>query len=201
MKKIYAVILAAGMSNRLGYNKLTLTVNEERVIHRSVRAFSIPEIDRVFVVTGPDIHAIRECVSDLPVEMILNADYGEGMASSVRAALPFVFDADGVFFHLGDVPLVSQKVIDTMLNEFVKNSGKIIVPSYEGRNGHPVLIDIRSYHHEIGTLHGDRGLKEILERHPEDIFRVRGEVGNILDIDTVDDIRELRERGYRIEKG
>lgn len=201
MKKICAVILAAGMSNRLGYNKLTLTVNEEQVIHRSVSTFTVPEIDRVYVVTGPEIQTIRESLSDLPADFIFNADYSEGMASSVRAALPFVADADGVFFHLGDVPLVSQKVIGLMLNAFMKNSGNIIVPSYDGRNGHPVLIDIRPYYNEIGMLHGDRGLKEILARHPEDVFHVKGEAGNILDIDTEDDIREFRERGYRVEKG
>jgi molybdenum cofactor cytidylyltransferase len=200
MKNVYTVIFAAGMSTRLGFNKLTVTVDGEAAISRSVRPFVRPEIEKVFVVTAPGAQAVREKLRGMPVEFIDNASFEEGMAASARVALPYLGEAGRVFFHLGDKPFVSATLVKTMLETWETTGASIIVPLWEGKKGHPVLLDVARYGDEIGRIRGDRGLREVIEKHYADVLWLKGDEGCVLDIDTVEQIDMLRKRGYRIEK-
>ncbi|OPY73517.1 MAG: Molybdenum cofactor cytidylyltransferase [Syntrophorhabdus sp. PtaU1.Bin058] len=200
MKPVYTVILAAGASRRLGYNKLLLKIDGETVIRRAIMPFLRPPIEKVFVVTGNAPDAIARELAGFPVEIISNRESAKGMSTSVRASLPFLVEAKGVFFQLGDKPFVTGEIIDGILDVFFTNKAPIVLPVFKGEKGHPVLIDIRRYVHDMELLEGDRGLREIIEKHSEDVLYIEGNEGNIFDIDSVEEINLLRERGYRVEK-
>jgi molybdenum cofactor cytidylyltransferase len=201
MEPIYTVILAAGASSRLGYNKLLLRIDGETVIRRAVTPFLRSAIDKVFVVTGNAKDAIAQELAGLPLEVIYNKDHAEGMSASVRSSLPFLAEARGVFFQLGDKPFVAGTVIDVMINAFLSEKAPIVLPVFRGEKGHPVLVDIRRYRNEMALLEGDRGLREIIEKHSEDVLYIEGDEGSIFDIDSVHEIDLLKERGYRVEEG
>jgi molybdenum cofactor cytidylyltransferase len=201
MKKIYAVILAAGSSDRLGFDKLTLKIDGSFTIRRSVEPFLSQPIRKVFVVAGAEDTAIREALNGLPVSFIHNLHSMEGMSSSIKASLPLIVDAEGVFFHLGDKPFIQEKIIEKMIDIFLSENAKIVVPLYHREWGHPVLIDIVPYKNEIELLKGDVGLRGIIEKHHEDVLFIEGDEGNIIDIDTAEEIAFLRERGFEIEEG
>ena len=129
-----------------------------------------------------------------------NPDYLEGMSSSVKAALPYIKGADGVFFHLGDKPFVKLEQVRTMLDLYLGGAGNLVVPRYEGRKGHPVLMNTEPYFSEMESLGGDKGLREIIEKHLEDVVFLDGDEGNVFDIDTIEDIETLKRRGHKIEK-
>lgn len=201
MKKLYAVILAAGSSKRLGSNKLTLRINGESVIRKAVSPFVSAGIEEIFVVTGVNSQDIQKELAGYPVKFIENKEHLLGMSTSVRAALPFIKDAEGVFFHLGDKPFLKEEILYRMADIYRENKGKTIVPVFQGKKGHPVLIDIKPHENLIESLNGDKGFREIIEKNGDDVICLRGDEGSLLDIDTEEDVISLRERGYSVEKG
>jgi molybdenum cofactor cytidylyltransferase len=201
VKKIYAVILAAGVSRRLGTNKLTLRIDGQTVIRRSVTPFLTEGIEKTFVVVSINREKIERELEGLgPLEVVDNPHYQEGMSSSVKAVLTHVKGADGVFFHLGDKPFVKPEQVKAMLDLYLGGGGNLLVPRYEGGKGHPVLMTTEPYFGEMENLGGDKGLREIIEKHLEDVVFLEGDEGNVFDIDTVEDIETLKRRGHKIEE-
>jgi molybdenum cofactor cytidylyltransferase len=207
MQKIYTVILAAGTSSRLGFNKLAIKIDGQSVITRAVEPFCLKSIEKIFIVTNPEASSIRQEIEKYFTSYISrftfieNLSYKDGMSSSVKAALPFIGDADIVFFHLGDKPFVKRETIKAMLNMHLKEDVRILIPEYKNKKGHPVMVKIKPYLDEMKILKGDKGLREIVDKHMEDVVFIKGDEGSVFDIDTVETINLLKERGYRIEKG
>jgi molybdenum cofactor cytidylyltransferase len=201
MGNIYAVILAAGTSSRLGFNKLLVKIDGQSVIRKAVNPFLSGPVEKVFVVVGGAPHAVRAELRDLPVHILYNRAYRQGMSASVKRALAHLRDADGVFFHLADKPFLSTDLVPAMLAGYERDKDRIIVPVYGGEKGHPVLLDPEPYFEEMEGLTGDRGLREIIEKHWTDVLFIEGDEGSLFDIDTAQDIESLRRRGYSIEKG
>ena len=200
MKRIGAVILAAGMSRRLGFNKFRLTLDGVSVIHRAVAPFFDAPVDHVIVVSGFDREVIDRDLTDLDVQIVYNADYQEGMGASVRAVAPFLKDMDDVLFHLGDKPLISVDMIRELLSVGESSPGKIILPLYRGERGHPVLVPMSLCLDEMGAAGGDKGLRDIIEKHSVDVICIEGDESVVLDIDTEESIMLLRKKGIRVEK-
>lgn len=221
MKKIYAVILASGRSTRLGFNKLTLKIDGKSVISMAVEPFIREGVHRVFIVTNPDDGGVKGEVEGLIgrfpgiITHVSNPGYKEGMSSSVKASIPYIADADGVFFQLGDKPFIGGELVERMLQVFSPESDDLppaspggrkrapvyfIVPVFEGRKGHPVLVDSKRCAPEMASLAGDRGLREIIEKYRDNVLFIDGNEGNVLDIDTPQQVELLKERGYIIEK-
>lgn len=199
--KIDTVILAAGSSSRLGFNKLFLSVDGEPVLTRTLRTFLELRMGTIFVVTGFERERVDQLLQDIPVVLVHNSLYPAGMATSVRAVLPFLDAGHGLFLHLGDKPFVKRETLGQMIKSFAGKTHPIIIPVYQGQKGHPVLMDVMPYLDEMRTLEGDIALRPIIERHSQDILYVEGDEGILLDLDTDGDIDLLRRRGYRIEKG
>jgi molybdenum cofactor cytidylyltransferase len=200
MERVFAIILAAGTSSRLGFNKLTVTIDGESVIRRSVKAFIVEGIHKVIVVIGHNHQKIEQELEGLAVNLINNPHYKEGMSTSVKAAMPFLEGADVLLFHLGDKPFITSHSITGILNKYMVSKPRIIAPLYDGKTGHPVLIDAALLREEIGMLCGDSGLREVIEKYRRDVVFIEGNEGNLLDLDTIQAIDQLRERGYRIEE-
>jgi len=206
MQKIYTVMLAAGISSRLGYNKLTVKIEGKSVIARALKPFCIEGVEKIFVVVNPQsIDVRREVEKDpelrqFPFTFIENPYYEKGMSTSIKVALPFISDADAAFFHLGDKPFIRRKLIVDMIDMYLKGDAKIIVPVYENKKGHPVIMKINPFIEEVRILTGDKGLREIIDKHMEDVVFIKSDKGSIFDIDTEKSITILNRKGYRIEK-
>jgi len=197
MKKIYAVILAAGTSSRLGSNKLTIKINGRYVIEMATEPFFQEVVERVYLVTNPKNDYVKnistfDCSA---LTIITNRNFKEGMSSSIKAVLPYIEDSDAVFFHLGDKPFLKREMVRYMVERFegVNNNGHdIVVPLHQGRKGHIT---------EMKRLNGDMGLRETIEKNSKNVLFIEGDEGNVFDIDSEDEINILEERGYIIEKG
>jgi len=197
---VFAIILAAGTSSRLGFNKLTVSIDGESVIRRSVKPFLMAELHKVLVVTGHDHRIIKKELDGLDVSLIHNPHYKEGMSTSIKVAMPFLESSDALLFHLGDKPFVTSRSIKLVLHTYRERKAKIVMPRFDGKTGHPVMINSNLLQAEIGILHGDSGLREVIEKYKEDVVFIEGDSGNLYDIDTIQAIDQLRERGYRIEE-
>ncbi len=200
MTDICSVILAAGSSRRLGFDKLTLRINSEAVIRRSVYPFIEARLGSIVVVAGPHMALVVKELNDLPVTVIHNADHNSGMSSSIKAALPWIREAEMVFFHLGDKPFIKKELLTNMLDAYRRAEKGIVVPVCKGIKGHPVLVNVSRYIEEMEGLDGDRGLREVIEKHKEDVLFIEADEGVLIDIDTADDISSLKSTGYVVER-
>jgi molybdenum cofactor cytidylyltransferase len=186
-RKVAAIVLAAGKSSRMrGPNKLLADVGGRPLVRRVVEQVKASRASPVIVVTGHQQDEIARALSGLDVTLVHNPDFGEGIASSVRAGIAAVpGDADGVLICLGDMPLVSEGMIDALIARFAPDAGAlIVVPVDGGRRGNPVLWS-RRFFPELMSLEGDVGARHLIGRHGEAVAEVAvaGE-GAFLDLDT-----------------
>ena len=146
----------------------------------------------VSVIVG---HRAEDVQRVLPNELrcVYNADYSEGLASSLKAgvrALPG--DVDGVLVLLGDMPFVSSASCDALIAEYA--SDRVCVPVAEGRRGNPVLWP-RAFFDEILRLTGDRGARELMEQHADAVKEIDvDDDGVLIDIDEASDLERARGR-------
>lgn len=200
MMRTAAVILAAGVSRRLGYSKFRLSIDGVPVIEKVVGPFLDIPLDRVIVVSGYDREIIDRDLARFDVQVVFNPDYLEGMGASVRSVLPFLADVDVALFHLGDKPFVSADFIRRLLILGEASPDKIILPVYRGEKGHPVLVPLSLCRDEMKRVAGDKGLRDVIEKHSADVICIESEESTVLDIDTEESITFLRKKGYKVEK-
>ena len=185
---IWAIVLAAGESRRMGRPKLLLPYGDRTIIETVVQNVVSSRADRVVVVLGGYRREIEEKIRGFAVKRVINRRYQEGMLSSVRrglSALPP--SARAAAFILADQPEVASSVIDLMIEAYRREKKGIVLPVYRKKRGHPLLIDLK-YRREIESLSPDIGLRGLLREHRDDILEVRVSSPAVLkDIDNPDD--------------
>jgi len=183
---ISAILLAAGESKRMGTPKLLLKWGQRTIIEKSVDTLLAAKIGELIVVLG---HQAREILRKLGVrrlKAVINRKYRMGMSTSIGRGLGEVGPkSEAILIALADQPFVETDLIDHLIDIYRQNPHGIVLPSYKGERGHPVILDRFRYQEEMGNLTGDVGCRPILNRHPEDIFEVEVESeGVIADIDS-----------------
>jgi molybdenum cofactor cytidylyltransferase len=197
---IWAIVLAAGESRRMGRPKLLLPYGDRTIIEAVVANVVSSRADRVVVVLGGCGQEIEDKISGFAVKKVTNRRYKEGMLTSVQrglSALPS--SARAALFVLADQPDVSFSLIDVVIEAYRREEKGIVLPVYRKKRGHPLLIDLK-YRREIEALSPDIGLRGLLREHPDDILEVRVSSPAVLkDIDDPDDygraLRTIRGRG------
>ncbi len=148
-------------------------------------------IGDVVLVTGPGGDAVREAARGFPVTFALNRDPGTGMAGSVRAALPLIRHGnESVLVYPCDHPLVLPGTLSSLFREAGNRPWQIIIPRYQGRNGHPVIFP-RALLDEIFRK---PTLRHIIREHPANVSVVdTDDAGVVLDMDTPEEYRIARD--------
>ncbi len=192
---IAAVVLAAGESSRMGRPKLLLPYRGATVLECVLRAVLDSPVDRTVVVLGFGRGRIEPLLEPLPVEAVVNPDPGRGMLSSILTGLAALPEAPGaVFIVPGDHPDLTPAVFKALLEARAASGKGLIVPTTEGRGGHPLLMDLL-YRREAASLDPAVGLRALLMAHPNDVLRLPVDAGGILtDIDTPADYRKAAGR-------
>lgn len=175
------IILAAGKSSRMtGNSKMTMGLNGSTVIERSIDSLR-PFCSRIFIVTGFHAEAVMEAAGHCKeIIFVHNADCEKGMFSSVRMGLRHT-EGERVLILPGDCPFITHEVCEKLL----QCKGDIVLPAYQGKNGHPVLLSRRAIE---GLLADDRcqSLQEYISANKAEIIAV--DCPEILwDIDTPED--------------
>ena len=190
---ICAVVPAAGLSRRMGTQKLLLPFGDTTIIGHVVDELLRSVVDDVYVVVGHQADRIVAGLSGLAVSVVTNPDYDSGMLSSVRCgigALPPQCDA--ILVALGDQPAVTAELVDSMAKSFAKVKQRILVPVCRGRRGHPLLFSTH-YRQEILAGHDDLGLRGLLLAHGDDVFELPVSTAAVLsDVDNPEDYRRER---------
>jgi molybdenum cofactor cytidylyltransferase len=186
-----AIVLAAGMSTRMGQNKLLLDFKDKPLITHAVDTLLASEIDEVIVVLGNEADKVRDKLRGRPVRLVENPDFREGLSTSVRTGVNAVSrQADGIMVYLADQPLLEPADVNRILRAFThaKEVGKsMVVPFFDGQRGNPVLLE-SSYRDAILEVVGDVGCKGVIKRYPDQVFVVEMESDHVIrDLDTIEE--------------
>ena len=199
--EISAILLAAGLSSRLGRNKLLLPLGGATAVRRSAEALLASKAAAVVVVTGHEREGVEVALAGLNVRLAHNPDYESGQASSLVAGLRSTGpNIGGYLFALGDQPLIGTGLIDQLIEKFALSDGKALTaaPLINGRRGNPVLISA-SLKSALLSLRGDEGARGILKGvendSPERFLTVETDAEEMFwDIDTEADFERVRAR-------
>ena len=174
------------MSSRMGANKLTMPLWGKPLIRYAVEAVATSRVASIIVVTGNNASDVQKALAGMTVKFVENKEYSKGLSTSLKCGLRALSnDCDGVVIVLGDMPLVTPRLIDGLIAAFDPERERgIVVPVRSGRRGNPVLW-ARSFFPEMLALEGDRGAKSLLARHQDRIHELEADdEGPLIDIDT-----------------
>jgi|TARA_B100000315_G_scaffold71286_1_gene64983 molybdenum cofactor cytidylyltransferase len=170
---ISAILLTAGQSKRMcGENKLTKKIQGIPLIKHSVENILSSSIDELIVVVGYQKEIIEKLIDkNVKIKFVFNKNFESGMASSIKTGLNHLSDDTEAFFIcLGDMPMVNKDVFNLLIKS--KNNKEIIVPTYNGKQGNPVLFS-KSMKKQIMTIEGDAGAKKILQLNKDKILYIK----------------------------
>jgi molybdenum cofactor cytidylyltransferase len=189
---IVCIVLAAGSSKRMGSPKQLLKISNTTLIGNACKTALNSGSNGVVVVTGSNSELIRKEIIGLPVTIIENKNWEEGIASSIRTSVNYVIstfhNADGILFTLGDQPLITSAFLSEIIQIFQKNNGKSVATTYKNSPGVPAIFS-KDLFYELIQLKGDEGAKSILMKYQKELITASpGDI--LLDIDTPEDYKE-----------
>lgn len=187
-----AVILAAGQSSRMGRPKQLVHVAGRPLLEHTIANVRASGIGQIVLVLGAGAAEIRNVVKLEGVKVVENPEYEQGMGSSLSAGLKALNkDASAALIVLADQPLIRPATLDRLIAYHAARHPQIVIPTYKGFRGNPVLLD-RSVFPEVMGLSGDVGCRAIFGDHTQGIHKLAvDDVGVLLDADTSDDLAEL----------
>ncbi len=190
-KSVGCVILAAGLSRRMKRQKLVMPYGDDTIIKSIADKAVMSKAEEIVVVLGSDAEDVKTALEGLPVDFEYNENYKEGMLSSVQrgfTSLPGRMDA--AVLLLGDQPMLPDHIIDELIEAYRDGQKHIIIPVFEGKRGHPILIDLK-YLNEINQINPEVGLRDLMSHHVEDILELEVNTSAVLkDIDTPEDYKK-----------
>ncbi|MDA4121466.1 MAG: nucleotidyltransferase family protein [Thaumarchaeota archaeon] len=188
---IVAVVLAAGLSSRMGRPKQTLPIRGKSMLQKVLEVFRKSRVDGVVVVLGAREREVRNKVEFKDEKVVYNPRYAEGMSGSLKLGLAEAGPwAEAVIVALGDQPYLSPSTVNRLIKAYSDSEAPVVVPVYKGRRGNPVLFDRRTFS-QIMSITGDEGAKSVIKQNKNAVLEVTVEDEGVqTDIDTPDDYRK-----------
>ena len=195
---IAAIVLAAGRSRRMApHNKLLIAgPTGKPMIARVVDNVLSSAARPVLVVTGHQADEVERVLAGRPVRFVHAPDYSQGLSASLKAGIAAVPpECAGAIVCLGDMPLVTGRMIDRLLAAFDPDEGRaIVLPSFRGKQGNPMLWD-RRFFAEMASISGDVGARFLLSKHMEQVAEVEmGDEAVLRDFDTPEALAAMPKR-------
>ena len=188
------VILAAGASIRMGKPKQLLQYKGKNLLQHVAEAAVNSNANNVIVVLGANSDLVAKEIDKLKFHVIVNAEWEEGMASSVRIGLKTLQKlspaTEGVIFMVCDQPFVTSFVLNDLIDTQSATGKAIVTCNYGETIGPPALFH-KSLFPELMQLRGDAGARKIIQQHGNDVATVLFKKGKI-DIDTKEDYEALQ---------
>lgn len=193
MKNTAVIILAAGASSRLGFPKQLVEWNGKPLLQGILEEMAQLQVEQKLLVLGAHHEQIRNEIHTADFQIVYNANWKEGMSSSIRIGLQTALSLypylDHVLFLLSDQPYVDKELVKEILQASKKSSKSIIACVYKNTIGVPALFS-KQHFLALLSLTGDRGAGAYIKKHKDDIQQIEFELG-IVDIDTPEDLKRL----------
>jgi molybdenum cofactor cytidylyltransferase len=201
-RRVAAIILAAGRSTRMGaVNKLIAEIGGKPLVRLAAEQALASQAKPVIIVTGHQQDRVAAALEGLPLRLVHNPDYAEGLGTSLRTGIAAVPEnVDGAIVLLGDMPQVDAALIDKLVGAFDPELGAlVVVPTIDGKRGNPVVWS-RRFFSELMAISGDVGARHIIGNYSEVVAEVPV-TGNAVfaDIDTPEALRTVKAEIERVK--
>ena len=185
MSRVSAVLLGAGKSKRMGFDKLSLPWGRKTMLEHCFETLKRSKVHELIVVLSTRNKGVRDLFQGQKVRTVVNPLSKMGMGTSIRRGLREIHPhCRGILIAFGDQPLLKTRTINALIRAFDQGQRGIIVPSFRGMKGHPVIFH-RKFRRELLSLRGDVGGRSIIESHPNDVRMVPiKSIGVVKDVDT-----------------
>lgn len=187
-----AAILAAGESSRMGQPKALLPYQGVTFVEHLMEATKHARIGARKIILGAGAAEIRAKLQMDPDSILLNEDWRRGPLTSIQTAIRHfsTIATEGILVCPVDHPLISQHLIALLIEKFDTSGKSIVIPTYGGRRGHPVIFRANLYEELLGAS-VDVGARQVVWAHAEDVAHVpTEEEGVILNLNKPDTVRK-----------
>ncbi|GFP27303.1 MAG: Molybdenum cofactor cytidylyltransferase [Actinobacteria bacterium] len=197
-RRVSAILLAAGSSDRFGRLKQLLDVQGKKIIQIALESLLRSRVSEIVVVLGCAREQIKEYLKGYEVKIVDNPQYRKGQSSSIKRGLESIDqEAEAALFMLSDTPLVGHEIIDLVIGKYEETGSTIVAPFYGDKRGHPVLFG-RELFGELKALEGDVSGSGVIRRHAERVVRVQVDSDAVIfDVDDEQDYQRLLRRVER----
>ena len=192
-RMIAGLILAAGESSRMGTPKATLAYRGQTFLESIVKTLQAAGLERIVVVLGHRAEDIQRQVHIEPAQVVINPDYRFGQTSSLQTGLRSLAEdeLEAVLLCLVDHPVVAVATVEDIVASFLECGAPVVIPSYHGRRGHPVLLG-RQVFEELLGLTRDAGADSVVRRYrPATQYVEVEDRGVVIDVDDPEEYRRL----------
>ena len=185
---IAAVVLAAGLSSRMGQPKQIMRWGSRAMVRQVCETLIASEVNEIVVVTGYAREKVEEALIGCAARSVFNPAYEDGdMMHSFQTGLKTLLNSEAALFVLGDQPQMQTTVVKKIIAHWQKEKAKIVAPSFGRRRGHPILFARDTWADVFNVLHGTAP-RDFLRAHADWIRYVEVDTASILrDVDTMDD--------------
>ena len=199
---ISSILLAAGQSLRMkGENKLIKEIDGSPIIKYAVKNLLSSTVNEIVIVLGYEENLIKEIVGiNKKIKFVYNKNFNEGVASSIKIGLDNIsIKSEAFFICLGDMPNVNQNIYNKLIKSRLKYNKKldpkyrkeIIIPTFEGKNGNPVLFS-KYIKDKMMLIGHDLDTHKIIQLNKEKVLNVPfSNDGVLLDFNTVENFNSL----------
>ena len=192
MKKVAAIVLAAGASTRMeGQIKQLLPWKKSTLLEHTINEAILSNADVVFVVLGANIESIRSELNPLNYKIIENKDWNLGLGSSIATAINYLIKQQNIFdaalIVLADQPLLDAVYYNKLISIYRRSGNSIVATKYEHKNGVPVVFS-KIHFEELAKLNKDFGAIQIIQNSKAEVV---DSDNKFYDIDTLEDYNIL----------
>jgi molybdenum cofactor cytidylyltransferase len=194
---IAAIVLAAGMSSRMGSPKPLLPIRGQAMLERILQTLDASRaVSPILVVTGHAAEQLQPIITQHRADAVHNPQYADGeMLSSIKTGVQSLpADVEAAMIVLCDQPLVRADTIQSLANEWRRRRPRILLPTYHGKRGHPVLLSATGFS-EIISLPPQATLKTYTSAYASEAVELPVEDDAVVrDIDTPADYAAEQKR-------
>lgn len=194
VEQVGIILLAAGASLRLGKPKQLLPYKGQTLLRNSLDEALASNAQLVVVVLGANADIIQKEITTDEVHVAINADWQEGMTSSIRTGIKAINEInpaiEGIILSVCDQPFINTALLNNLITTHKKTNKGIVACIYENTFGPPVFFH-QLFFSELLRLKGDAGARSIVQQHIGDVEAVPFPEG-AFDIDTNDDYEKIR---------
>ena len=173
--------------------KQLLRLGDKTFVEHCVDNLLASSVDEVIVVTGHRESEVRAAVATRAVRFVHNTGYRAGMASSIKCGVRAVTDdSKACLISLVDQPQIGPNVIDQLIDVYENARPRIIIPTFDGKGGHPIILDLY-LKQEILEMDQSVGLRQVISAHSGEIAHVEVFSSDVVeDCDVPEDYERIR---------
>lgn len=188
---VSAIVMAAGLSKRMNQNKLKMTINNVYIYEYILNTIkNLKDCFEEVIVVAKDDDILEKAV-EMGFKSVKNEFSREGQSMSIKIGIQNLHEVDGYMFFVADQPFIKVDTIKKLINIFNNYNQNIIMASYNGINGSPVIFP-KKFKSELLELEKDMGGKIIIKSNEDKLIKVHIQSHDeFIDIDTMDDYERV----------